>query len=130
MSDAHGPEHDIKGSLKSATSKLKLNESHHESSKKPVNQFTTGMITSANKQIFGQMTRGDYLNEYIELWREDYVAKLRCVCFVAVAVISWNAFTPFSLFCVALAAKYWNWAIWNRNIPRFNGLFRNIVLLQ
>lgn len=92
--------------------------------------YSTGMITKADKQIFGQMTRSEYLNEFIELWREDYVAKARCVCFLAAAVVSWSAFAPFSLLCIALAAKWWDWALWNRNISRFNGIYRNVSLMQ
>ena len=133
MSDAHGPKLNTDGispAVKAAAAKLSLKDDHHGGEKAQSQVLSTGVITQASKQVFGQMVRADYLNEFIELWREDYVAKARCFCFAAAAVISWNACNPFSLLCVALAAKYWGWAIWNRNIPRFNGLFRNVALMQ
>ncbi len=134
MSDhGHGPKLNTDGlspALKSAAAKLSIKDDHHGEAKAQKQVMSTGVLTQASKQVFGQMIRADYLNEFIELWREDYVAKARCACFLAAAVVSWNALPPFSLLCVALAAKYWDWATWNRNIPRFNGAFRNVALMQ
>lgn len=134
MSDhCHEPKLNTDGispAVKAAMTKLSIKDAHVSEAKVQKQVLSTGIATQANKQVFGQMTRTDYLNEFIELWREDYVAKTRCACFAAAAIVSWNALPPFSLLCVALAAKYWDWATWNRNISRYNGAFRNVALMQ
>jgi len=90
-------------------------------------EFYTGALTRGSGNVMGQTTRAEYINEFIDFWRDDYRAKAKMLVFLAIAFLSWNIFSPFSLFCVALAAKYWDHALWCRNISRFNGNFRTIM---
>ncbi|MBI4406364.1 hypothetical protein HY571_00435 [Candidatus Micrarchaeota archaeon] len=101
--------------------------------KEPVRKtsdFFTGAIASGHENSLGQATRKEYINEFIDFWKDDYRAKAKCIIFLAIAVLTFNIFTPFSLFMVALAAKYWDLALWCRNISRFNGHFRTIIYGQ
>ena len=93
-------------------------------------EFYTGALARGNENVLGQCTRKVYINEFIEFWRDDYRAKAKCLAFLAIAALTFNTFPPFALFCIALAAKYWDWAMWCRNIARFNGWFRTIILPQ
>ena len=90
------------------------------------NEFYTGALSRGNENVLGQCTRKEYINEFIDFWRDDYRAKAKCLCFLAVAFLTFNIVAPFALFCVALAAKYWDHAMWCRNIARFDGNFRTI----
>ena len=94
---------------------------------KDPNMGYTGALTRGSENSLGQATRREYVNEFIDFWKDDYRAKAKCLCFLAVAFLTFNILAPFSLFCVALAAKYWDLAMWNRNIARFNGHFRTIM---
>ncbi len=87
----------------------------------------TGALSRGSENVLGQATRREYVNEFIDFWKDDYRDKIKCVCFLAIAFLTFNVLTPFSLFCVALAGKYWDMAMWNRNISRFNGWFRTII---
>lgn len=88
--------------------------------------FYTGALSRGTDNVMGQATRAEYINEFIDFWRDDYRAKAKVLCFLAIAFLTWGVFAPFSLFCVALAAKYWDHSLWCRNISRFNGNFRTI----
>ncbi|MFH0713500.1 MAG: hypothetical protein V1722_02875 [Candidatus Micrarchaeota archaeon] len=90
--------------------------------------FYTGVLSRGTDNVLGQCTRKVYLNEFIDFWKDDYRAKIKCACFLGVAIFTFNVFAPFSLFCVALAAKYWDHAMWCRNIARFNGNFRTAII--
>ncbi len=90
-------------------------------------QYFAGAIVQGKEHSLGQCIRKDYLNEFIDFWKDDYRAKIKCVVFLAIAFLSWNIFAPFSLFMVALASRYWDHAMWCRNISRFNGNFRTII---
>ncbi|MDP3742151.1 MAG: hypothetical protein Q8R15_02440 [Candidatus Micrarchaeota archaeon] len=92
--------------------------------------FFTGAISRGSENVLGQATRAEYINEFIDFWTGDYRAKAKCLAFLALAVVTWNWFAPFALFSVALAAKYWDLAMWNRNISRFNGHFRTVIYGQ
>ncbi len=101
-----------------------------EERKEPVikaSEFYTGAISRGHENVLGQATRKEYVNEFIDFWKDDYRDKIKCACFLAIAFFTFNVLTPFSLFCVALAAKYWDLSMWNRNIARFNGHFRTII---
>ncbi len=93
-------------------------------------EFYTGALTRGNENVLGQCTRKEFINEFIDFWKDDYRAKAKCICFLAIAALTFNIMAPFSLFCIALAAKYWDWAMWCRNIARFNGNFRTIIYGQ
>lgn len=90
-------------------------------------EFYTGAISRGSENSLGQATRAEYINEFIDFWTNDYRGKAKCLCFIAIAVLTFNWFAPFALFNVALAAKYWDMAMWNRNIARFNGHFRTVI---
>lgn len=90
-------------------------------------EFFTGAIVRGNENSLGQAPRHEYINEFIDFWTGDYRAKAKCLCFLAIAFLTFNIMAPFALFCVALAAKYWDLAMWNRNISRFNGHFRTVI---
>ena len=93
-------------------------------------EFYTGAIVRGSENSLGQATRAEYINEFIEFWTLDYRSKAKCLSFLAIALLTFNVLAPFALFCVALAAKYWDMAMWNRNISRFNGNFRTIIFAQ
>lgn len=99
----------------------------HVEPKVKTSEFFTGAIVRGKENSLGQATRAEYINEFIDFWTGDYRAKSKCLCFIAIAILTFNIITPFALFCVALAAKYWDLAMWNRNISRFNGHFRTII---
>lgn len=90
-------------------------------------QFFTGAISRGSENSLGQATRAEYINEFIDFWTLDYRGKAKCVAFLGLAIFTWNWFAPFALFCIALAGKYWDTAMWNRNIARFNGHFRTVI---
>ena len=90
-------------------------------------EFFTGAIVRGSENSLGQAPRHEYINEFIDFWTGDYRAKAKFICFGAIAILTFNIIAPFSLLCVALAAKYWDLAMWNRNISRFNGHFRTII---
>lgn len=93
-------------------------------------EFYTGVLSKGSANVMGQCTRKEYINEFIGFWKDDYRAKAKCVALLAAAGLTFNVFLPYSLFMVALAAKYWDHASWCRNIARFNGWFRTIVLVN
>ncbi|MFH1246923.1 MAG: hypothetical protein V1644_00950 [Candidatus Micrarchaeota archaeon] len=94
------------------------------------NEFYTGAISRGNENVLGNATRAEYINEFIDFWTNDYRAKAKCLAFIAIAILTWSWFAPFSLFSVALASKYWDMAMWNRDISRFNGHFRTVIYGQ
>ena len=93
-------------------------------------EFYTGALSRGNENVLGQCTRKEFINEFITFWKDDYRAKIKCACLLGMAIFTFNVFAPFALFCIALAAKYWDWAMWCRNIARFNGNFRTIIVGQ
>jgi|GEM_PF-3336366 hypothetical protein len=70
----------------------------------------------------------EYLDDFIELWKNQYIAKAKAIAFIAFAIITIPYIPVVSLISAALAGRYWMIGFWNGAIVKSGS--RVVALLK
>lgn len=70
----------------------------------------------------------EYLNDFIDFWKNKYKAKAKSVAFIAFAIICIPYIPIVSLISAALAGRYWMIGFWNGAIVKSDS--RMVALLK
>ena len=77
-----------------------------------------------------QLTRWDYLEEYIGYWKLDHVCRVLGAFLLAFGIASLNVFAPGALLMIAVSARLIDLGWWNNFIWSKYGHYRTITLVD
>ncbi len=95
----------------------------------PLPQTTLLTLKSSKDMSLTKIVKKkDYLNDFIGLWKGQYLAKAKAIAFIAFAVVCLPYVPIMSLLSAALAGRYWVIGFWNGAIVKSNS--RVVALLR